>query len=409
MYPKPKSAPPRIVQSKFVKNKTNAMKEIEAWVKKDDDPLSSHEASRMSGQLTDNVTEERMLRSKLWELSKERYKFLAQNAYEKKMFQDRIQRKSSALLRRASSSSTVDRQPEGEGVSRAKQRWKNARLALLDRLDPTKHKDKVDGKQAKEGKPGRRGSGQRLEAGSRASGGTSSRAGTPAATGITVAPAMPAGPVLSPIVGARSLPVGEGMVPVRAREDNSFRTSRNIPPSPGPDSRNVKFNKMHGAKVEGHTTPKGPGETRPQHTTSTPVVSSAAARGVGPRSASSPSFFNRPRSGVSSKPSSAASKRTATSVETADSLLGSWVGRKNRQGKYGMRLDSMTKDPRYSQLEKSLAPVGHQSHKHAAAPDVKAIVNTFDALHMPPRRRKEAKPKTELKALEYMEERGFVF
>nr|KAG5707673.1 hypothetical protein BaRGS_003248 [Batillaria attramentaria] len=153
MYPKPKSAPPRIVQSKFVKNKTNAMKEIEAWVKKDDDPLSSHEASRMSGQLTDNVTEERMLRSKLWELSKERYKFLAQNAYEKKMFQDRIQRKSSALLRRASSSSTVDRQPEGEGVSRAKQRWKNARLALLDRLDPTKHKDKVDGKQAKEGKP----------------------------------------------------------------------------------------------------------------------------------------------------------------------------------------------------------------------------------------------------------------
>ena len=75
MYPKPKSAPGRFVQSKFVKNRTNAMKEIEAWVKKDDDRGgSSHEASRMSGQLTDNVTEERMLRAKLWELSKERYK-----------------------------------------------------------------------------------------------------------------------------------------------------------------------------------------------------------------------------------------------------------------------------------------------------------------------------------------------
>ena len=75
MYPKPKSAPGRFVQSKFVKNRTNAMKEIEAWVKKDDDRGgSAHEASRMSGQLTDNVTEERMLRAKLWELSKERYK-----------------------------------------------------------------------------------------------------------------------------------------------------------------------------------------------------------------------------------------------------------------------------------------------------------------------------------------------
>ena len=75
MYPKPKSAPGRFMQSKFVKNRTNAMKEIEAWVKKDDERSgTAHEASRMSGQLTDNVTEERMLRAKLWELSKERYK-----------------------------------------------------------------------------------------------------------------------------------------------------------------------------------------------------------------------------------------------------------------------------------------------------------------------------------------------
>lgn len=71
---KPKSAPAQIVESRFVKNKTDAMKEIEAWVKKDDDPLISHEAIRVAGQLTENVTEDRMLRAKLWELSKERYK-----------------------------------------------------------------------------------------------------------------------------------------------------------------------------------------------------------------------------------------------------------------------------------------------------------------------------------------------
>ena len=48
-------------------------------------------------QLSDNITEERMLQARLMELSKERYKFINQITYEKKMFLDRQQRKSAAL------------------------------------------------------------------------------------------------------------------------------------------------------------------------------------------------------------------------------------------------------------------------------------------------------------------------
>ena len=70
-----------------------------------------------------------------------------------------------------------------------------------------------------------------------------------------------------------------------------------------------------------------------------------------------------------------------------------------------MRLESKTTDPRYAQLEHSLSPI----QKQRGQADVRSIVQNFDALHVPPRRRKEAKPKTELKALEYIEEQGFAF
>jgi hypothetical protein len=77
MFTKPKSAPPRVLQSKFLRNQGTAVKEMEAWVRKDDEYRGpKQEASRMSGQLTDNVTEERMLKAKLWDLSKERYKVI---------------------------------------------------------------------------------------------------------------------------------------------------------------------------------------------------------------------------------------------------------------------------------------------------------------------------------------------
>ncbi|ESO84185.1 hypothetical protein LOTGIDRAFT_155509 [Lottia gigantea] len=136
MFPKPKSAPPRM-NSKRISNRTNAMKEIEAWVKKDDDPLTgSHETSRMAGQLTDNITEERMLKAKLWELSKERYKFIAQNSYEQKIFLDRMMKKSSAIRRILSAN---DDKP---CVTYSRIKSSSIRHALLERLDPTNREEK---------------------------------------------------------------------------------------------------------------------------------------------------------------------------------------------------------------------------------------------------------------------------
>ncbi|KAH9508626.1 hypothetical protein Btru_052192, partial [Bulinus truncatus] len=79
--------------TKLIKKKTSAMKDILSWVNSSDGYSPTPEVTRNSSQLADNVTEERMLRSKLMELSKERYKFLVQNAYEMKVFSDRQQKK----------------------------------------------------------------------------------------------------------------------------------------------------------------------------------------------------------------------------------------------------------------------------------------------------------------------------
>lgn len=137
MSRRPKSVPGREMKSKFISNRTNATKEIEAWVR-GEDGYYQRDAVRMSGQLTDNVTEERMLRAKLWELSRERYKFLSQNAYERKVFVDRIQRKSSANRRNTLQLERI----AGEKSGGRKVKSGNARLSLLDRFDPTMSRDR---------------------------------------------------------------------------------------------------------------------------------------------------------------------------------------------------------------------------------------------------------------------------
>ena len=136
-------------------------------------------------------------------------------------------------------------------------------------------------------------------------------------------------------------------------------------------------------------------------------------------------FPARPPSGSaaasSSKSNSAASRRsnskpwastsaTSTSTSTSTAEGAATVFSAGQRGilanRFGMRLESKTADPRYAQLEHSLSPIQRQ---RSQAADVRSIVQNFDALHVPPRRRKEAKPKTELKALEYIEEQGFAF
>ena len=98
--------------------KNGVLKDIEEWInekhKKEgesdfDDFMnrSSHKDSRMSGQLPENVTEERMLKSHLLELGNERYKFLSRFAFEKQQFQDKKVKRINAMKARIMSASTA--------------------------------------------------------------------------------------------------------------------------------------------------------------------------------------------------------------------------------------------------------------------------------------------------------------
>ena len=129
--------------------KSAALKEIEAWATAGRSS-SVNDFARHSGQLMDNVTEQRMLIAKLREMSKERYKFLAQNEYDRKMFLERQQRKSSALKEMLEGVTTAGkRKAWGEEAVRRRANshnteitGPNARLVFLDRMDPTKAKDR---------------------------------------------------------------------------------------------------------------------------------------------------------------------------------------------------------------------------------------------------------------------------
>ncbi|XP_074649199.1 uncharacterized protein LOC141904509 [Tubulanus polymorphus] len=87
---------PKTLKSKFITPKTDATKEIQAWANEGSEEKRL-DVARQSGKLSDNVTEERMLESKILELSKERYKFLMQNHFEKKVFLDKQKRKCSVM------------------------------------------------------------------------------------------------------------------------------------------------------------------------------------------------------------------------------------------------------------------------------------------------------------------------
>ena len=60
----------KVLESKFVKAKSDRAKEIESWAK---EGRKNVEFMRQSGHLTENVTEDLMLNEKLMELSKSRY------------------------------------------------------------------------------------------------------------------------------------------------------------------------------------------------------------------------------------------------------------------------------------------------------------------------------------------------
>lgn len=310
------------------------------------------------------------------------------------MFADRMQRKSSALLRRANSAAGNSSR-DGDGassragitpVSPARQRWRLARLALLQSRDIAKHQDKTKGEDEK---PRDKGEEKRM----RSAGGGQRRVVTPTTTTSGVA-------VTNPAAGADA--GGNKVIPaplpgpLALKEEGSAPERHQPPPKSASNPRNVKFNKVPAAETGrlpgGHTSTASRNRSSP-HTTpgSTPAPGTSNAR---PPSGSA----------LSSKPNSATSSRSRLwAAKTTTSTLGGKRG--ILASRFGMRLESKTTDPRYAQLEHSLSPI----QKQRSQADVRSIVQSFDSLHVPPRRRKEAKPKTELKALEYIEEQGFAF
>jgi hypothetical protein len=146
---RPDSSPRGKHRNEKLKLKSNAAREIESWARSKTDRRMDY--ARQSGQLSDNVTEQRMLQSKIMELSKERYKFMSQNAYERKVFLDRQQKKTN-VMKDLLKGIDVDRYVRRAGVlcsdldpnltPKKEPKKFSGRLALLDRLDPTKKSQK---------------------------------------------------------------------------------------------------------------------------------------------------------------------------------------------------------------------------------------------------------------------------
>lgn len=122
--------------------KANASKEIEAWGR--DYGSLADSTMRGAGQLTENVTEARMLQSKIMEMSKERYKYMNQASFGMKFFLDAQTRKTRLMPRLLHgvdisywlSKKSVRHVPKFSSSA------SNARFAFLDRMETSGEKCK---------------------------------------------------------------------------------------------------------------------------------------------------------------------------------------------------------------------------------------------------------------------------
>lgn len=133
-----KSAPPGRSKSK----KTTAIKEIEEWVFSGKE--HEQEASRLhSGQLAENITEERLLRSHMLELGKERFKMLSQHEHDIQTFKDKQKRKGFRIKfnRPQSASVATDRMVcmsgrSAQSINRSNGRPSSARILITPVIRP---------------------------------------------------------------------------------------------------------------------------------------------------------------------------------------------------------------------------------------------------------------------------------
>ena len=115
--------------------KSGALKQIEEWATQGRE--QQVECGRNVGRLSDNVTEERLLKTRIWELSKERYKFLSQNEYEKRTFLDRQLRKN-ALFREITKNTDVSKSSgRSKDMRHAIERRESCRSLYSSRISTT--------------------------------------------------------------------------------------------------------------------------------------------------------------------------------------------------------------------------------------------------------------------------------
>ena len=86
-----KSAPSIGRRNSVKKDKSTTIKEINSWIHRGEGENAPRKSARGVNNLTENVTEERMLYSRQLELGRERYKFLTNYEYEKQKFVERQQ------------------------------------------------------------------------------------------------------------------------------------------------------------------------------------------------------------------------------------------------------------------------------------------------------------------------------
>lgn len=133
-----KSAPPGRSKSK----KTTAIKEIEEWVFSGKE--HELEASRIhSGQLAENITEERLLRSHMLELGKERFKIKSKYEHDIQTFKDKQKRKGFRIKfnRPHSASVATDRMVcvsgrSAQSINRSNDRPSSSRVLITPVIRP---------------------------------------------------------------------------------------------------------------------------------------------------------------------------------------------------------------------------------------------------------------------------------
>lgn len=126
---KPVSAPARVT------SRDDVWRDIRSWAKPsrrtdDDDDEEGGEQGRIIGsQVKDNITEQRLLESRLLDLSKERYKFIVHVAWQRKAFMDKQKCKTSVMKDLLRNVETVDTSAP------AVQKGKNQRSRLNEKLE----------------------------------------------------------------------------------------------------------------------------------------------------------------------------------------------------------------------------------------------------------------------------------